>query len=332
MRELYKPKYLHPIDWSVFERDDAEARRRLLPASCLVEAVLAQLAGGEMAKGACLPWRKTWDLIRFREGEVTLWHGYNGHKKSMVLGQIAVGLHAQSCRVVMASFEMAPHRTLARMIKQALKGIDNEVLIRECCDLLRVWFYDQHGDAKPAQVYAMIRYAATLGMDQIIVDPLLKVVRGTDDYSGQKDFVAQLCALAREYGMHIHLVHHARKGQDEFDPPRKLDARGAGEITDQVDNVIAVWWNKRKDEKRENGQKIELDDPDAMLICDKQRNGAWEGKIRLWFHNPSLQFVEEAYGDPQPLLQWSGPRLDSAWTRMTKQMRQPGEDLEELPT
>ena len=75
------------------------------------------------------------------------------------------------------------------------------------------------------------------------------------------------------------------KKQDESHKPNKYDYKGTGAITDQVDNVISVWRNKVKEKKREAGARdYSVDDPDALLICDKQRNGEWEGNIGLWFH------------------------------------------------
>ena len=44
--------------------------------------------------------------------------------------------------------------------------------------------------------------------------------------------------------------------------------------------------------------------PDAMLICDKQRNFDWEGRIGLWYHRDSMQFVESAYGEPMEIMEW----------------------------
>jgi twinkle protein len=43
--------------------------------------------------------------------------------------------------------------------------------------------------------------------------------------------------------------------------------------------VLTVWRNKRKESDPERHRH----EPDAMLICDKQRNGEWEGRIGLWF-------------------------------------------------
>jgi hypothetical protein len=77
----------------------------------------------------------------------------------------------------------------------------------------------------------------------------MKCVRGEDDYNGQKDFVNDLCSFAQDSGVHVHLVHHVRKGESEHKAPGKFDIRGAGSITDLVDNVFIVWRNKRAEEK-----------------------------------------------------------------------------------
>ena len=67
--------------------------------------------------------------------------------------------------------------------------------------------------------------------------------------------------------------------------------KGAGAITDQVDNAFIVWRNK----KAERGDSK---DPTAMLKCDKQRNGEWEGALGFWFHPDSMQYLERADGIP----------------------------------
>jgi twinkle protein len=49
---------------------------------------------------------------------VTLYSGSNGGGKSLVTGQVAMGLIKQKQRVCIASFEMKPKRTLYRMLRQ----------------------------------------------------------------------------------------------------------------------------------------------------------------------------------------------------------------------
>ena len=33
--------------------------------------------------------------------------------------------------------------------------------------------------------------------------------------------------------------------------------------------------------------------PDAIVTVEKQRNGSWEGRIKLWFDNTSLRFCDD---------------------------------------
>src|SRR6185369_11394508 len=123
------------------------------------------------------------------------------------------------------------------------------------------------------------------------------------DYTGQKNFVDALCSLGRDTGMHIHLVAHSRKKANESEAPGKMDVKGSGSITDQVDNVLTCWRNKPKEERRQaDDVRYSPHDPDALLICDKQRNGEWEGRIALWFDPASLQFVESSNGLPMDML------------------------------
>ena len=80
-----------------------------------------------------------------------------------------------------------------------------------------------------------------------------------------------------------------------------MDVKGSGSITDQVDNVITVWRNKAK-EKEFAEKGVAPNDPDCLLICDKQRNGEWEGRVGLWFIQSALQFVENSFGQTMNML------------------------------
>lgn len=125
-----------------------------------------------------------------------------------------------------------------------------------------------------------------------------------DDYNGQKRFIDQLCAAAKDTGCHIHLIAHSRKGQDELTAPNKMDVKGSGSITDQVDNVFTVWRNKRKEQSISAGKAGPdvIEQPDALLICDKQRHGEWEGRTGLWFHKDSFRYLEWEHEKVWPML------------------------------
>ncbi len=308
------------VDWALYEHE-TEARQKVRPAKLWIADLIAWLRGPTTQRQAVLPWPKTHGILQFRPGEVTVWGGANGHGKSLVTGQVALSLCAQGERVCVASFEMKPIRTLARMARQwsafdaqapAFRG--NEEAIRQFVDLYeqfrdwtesRLWLYDQQGTVDSKRVCAVARYCAKeLKVTHLFVDSLMKCVAGEDDYNGQKGFVDELCAIARDHSIHIHLVHHIRKPEDETKRPNKYSYKGTGAITDQVDNVISVWRNKTRERKLQVGAALsekEAKEGDCELICDKQRNGEWEGFISLWFHPESQQFLGNQGDEPMSL-------------------------------
>jgi len=284
---------------------EAEPQAKVVPAEAWREQLIETTRGAAPVTGALLPWSKTHDHLRFRGGEVTLWQGINGHGKSQLLGQASLGFGAQGERACIASFEMKPISTLKRMLRQAaMNDRPSEQFAGRFMDWIRgkFWIYDQLGQVKPEMIYAVIRYCADrLKIKHIIVDSLMKCVRGEDDYNGQKDFVDMLTSLARDHSVHIHLVHHVRKKDNEDSVPGKFDAKGSGAISDQVDQVLTVWRNKKKERAREQSARTGAmmpadlaDAPDAMLICDKNRHGEWEGSVALWYHPQSMQYTGDS--------------------------------------
>jgi len=290
------------IDWSRYMHD-SEPEAKVRPASAYAELVAEHFARrDEPAVGAMLPWSKTHSDIRLRPGELTIWAGINGHGKSLLLGQVVLGLIAQQHRCCVASFEMKPVATLARMCRQASGGASPapEFIGRfhRWTDG-QLWLYDQQGQVDPLRMLAVLRYChERLQVRHVVIDSLMKCIRGEDDYNAQKDFIDALTSIARDTGMHIHLVHHSKKREDESRAPGKFDLKGSGAISDQADNVMIVWRNKKKQFDAQAGQAIDDSKPDALLICEKQRNGEWEGRFSLWFHAPSQQYVAGSNSAP----------------------------------
>lgn len=249
-----------------------------------IDEMLDRMDGGAM-KGAVMPWTKTHDQVRFRGGEVSLWSGYNGHKKSMVLGYIALGFMKHNEAVCIASFEMRPASTVLRMVKQASgTTTPTKLAIDKFLEFAdgSLWLYDQQGTVEPERLYGVIYYAAEqLGIKHFVIDSLMRVVPGDDNYNAQKDFITRLCAIAQETNIHIHLVAHNKKG-DESKPAGRYDTHGSSSLSNNVHNAFNVWSQKERDADSEL--------PDVIIKCDKQREGEWEGAIPLWFCEDSLQF------------------------------------------
>jgi twinkle protein len=282
------------IDFSAYMEEPEQ--HRVLPASSFLEQTAALFyPPADKPKFATMLWEKARTRVQFRPGEVSLWAGVNGHGKSMFLSQVSLDLCHQGERVMSASFEMTAPRQMQRMCRQAYAG-DKPPMpylaeMHRWTDN-RLWIYDHMGAIDWRKLMAVLRYAhKTFGITQFVIDSLMKCVRGEDDYNGQKDFVNDLCSFAQANQVHVHLVHHVRKGESEIKAPGKFDIRGASSITDLVDNVFIVWRNKRAGERDE-------DDPGCQVAVEKQRHGEFEGKLGFWFDKDSQQYLEQASALP----------------------------------
>lgn len=308
------------IDFAAYLKE-TDAKTKVKPVSAFVVDAKARLRSKFKLKRTFLPWTKCNESFEFRRGEVTVWAGQNGHGKTDVTTQVAISLVGQDERVCVASFEMKPVTTVGRMVRmyagtnpfspefQEYGGLD---ALDEIYDEFggwttgRMWLYDQTGTARPETVLGMVKYCAQeLGITHVFIDSLMKCVKAEDDFNGQKDFVDQLCAMAKDCDIHIHLVHHLRKPSKESEMPDKHDTKGSGSITDQVDNLFMVWRNKPKEDagKAQGDRSNKQSEPDSYLICRKQRNyeGSADGEplISLWRHRDAGQFVAEAGASPQ---------------------------------
>lgn len=305
------------IDFNAYMLDEEDGRADVRPASEWCDAVIKFFHGDEEAAGDESPWSSLGNNLKFRPGEVTLWAGINGHGKSGALGYVMLNVMTQGRRACIASLEMPMEATMSRMCSQAAGGntpsIDYISKFHQWTDD-RLWLYAHRGQVNRDRMISVARYCRKeLGIDHVVIDSLMKCGIAPDDYSAQKNFVDALCVLARDTGVHIHLVHHIRKGDTEKNAPDKFDIKGAGEITDLVDNVLIVHRNKTKengvqgarqmqDEARRVEKLAELAKmPDSLLLCEKQRHFSWEGPTRLWFDRESQQLRDDAHAPLQTL-------------------------------
>lgn len=303
------------IDFRLWERE-SDAKRNVKGVGVWVDELIHRLRNPDRTPKVYLPWEKARDLFNFRPGEVTIWSGQNGHGKTGLVSQVMLSMLGQEQKVCVASFEMKPHTTLSLMARmyagtnpyspEYQQGDGTEALVAIYEEFKgwadgRLWLYDQQGTADSANVIGMARYAAKeLGCTQICIDNLAKCVRDEDDFNGQKRFIDELTALARDNAIHVHIVHHTRKPANENHIPDKHDNKGSGSITDQVDNVMIIWRNKAKEDDVKAGKRTspKLVEPDAYLLCRKQRNGDDEPTIGLWFDRDSKQFKGDATDPP----------------------------------
>ncbi len=265
-------------------------------------AMFQRLADGNAKHGPALPWIKTHDTIRFQPGELSIWAGINGHGKSLLLGQVILWW-LKSQTALIASLEMKPVETLYRMARQMNGGMFGHQYLDEFMSGLdgRLWIYDQLDSVQSDRILGLIHYAASeLQVDHIVIDSLTKCGLSRDDYAVQARFVDRIQWAAKRHNVHVHLVCHMRKGNDESSRPGKFDIRGAAEISDLADNVLVIYRVKAKEEaqkKRQAGQlltrseEMELTKPDTILRVDKNRANGEEESFGLWYHQGAMQFL-----------------------------------------
>lgn len=267
--------------------------------AAMVKADLAPNKPYDDSPGLLL--QKTRGLLHFRPGEVTTWAGYNGHRKSMFTSQAMLDLAAQRQRVLIVSLEMLPWRTMSRMARQACGSAHpTEQLLDRFHHWARdrLWLFDHVGRIEPSRALALCRYfAAEHKGTHVFLDSWMMIASSEESLDEQKMFSTDLCRLAQETGLHVHVVAHCRKPSGpngEERSPTRYEIRGSSAISDQSANVMIVWSNKAKAAKLDmNPNDMEaLREPCAVIRCDKQRNGAWEGAIKLWHDAGSLRFCE----------------------------------------
>ncbi len=293
----------HGVDFNKFIKLVGEMEAQEIHSAGHWKQELIARSYGETITGDCLPWAKTFPLFRLRPGELTLWGGMNGHRKSMLLGQVMLNL-LETHKVAIASLEMKPTETLWRMCLQAAgTGNPPQQFVERFSDYAdkNLLVYDQLDTVKSDKILGFVHYCASvMKCTHIVIDSLTKCGLGTADRDKEADFIDRLQWAAKSLNCHIHLVCHVRKpdNRGEDYKPNKFDVRGAGQLVDLCDNLVIVW----KDKKRESMKGVNLDlknqeyfdkHSDQVLLIEKQRHGAWEGNINLFFHGPSLQFTSE---------------------------------------
>ncbi len=251
------------------------------------------------------PWECLNHNFAFRQAELSLINGVNGHGKTEVVGHMALEAMRQGVKTCIASLEIKPGILLKRLTRQStcLKlppQLEIDSAFKFYDD--RLWLFGLTGTAKADRLVEIFTYAwKRYGIELFVIDSLMKCGIGDDDYNGQKAFVDALCDFKNKTNTHVMLVTHSRKGDSEEKPTGKMDVKGSGSITDLTDNLFIIWRNKVREKAIQKDQQgEELDDkerkalaaPASVLMLEKQRNGeGWEGGIPLYLDPMSHQFL-----------------------------------------
>jgi twinkle protein len=259
--------------------------------------------------GYSLPYAKIREKLLFRPGELTIWTGASGSGKSQIISHGVAAWIDQGARTCLASFEMSAVEQLRRMVKQAgnveqpteeyIRHIMNEWMAE------RLWVFDIVGKSPIKRLLEVFEYArARYGCDNFIVDSLMRLGIGSEDYEGQERAVYELVNWTVKSMVHTHLVAHSRKADKKMSGvPETEDIKGASEIGSNAFNILSVWRNREledeikaaeADARYDNEAQARFNElslkPGVVLSIAKQRNGDHEGKCGLWFNQQTYQY------------------------------------------
>jgi twinkle protein len=277
------------VDWEKYLKPSDKAR--IIPAEQLAEECKKSLALGTAKEpGLMLPWSKTEGKVLLRPGTLNIWAGWSRHGKTRMLKQLMLHAISKSEKPLIASMEENVRGVWKDLAKMACGAADPSVRqINKFVEFVRgnLWLYDQQGMVQPQRLQALLRYAAAeLKITHAMVDSLMMLAIGRDDYEAQGRFCAELKSIANDTGLCIHLVAHMRKREGkggEESPGTIHDIAGGHEIGSVADSVFVVWRDMKGIQP-------------AALKVDKQRGDIdWLGTMSLNYHEASRQFVEDVH-------------------------------------
>tara|TARA_B100001105_G_C22380424_1_gene439394 strand:+ start:995 stop:1951 length:957 start_codon:yes stop_codon:yes gene_type:complete len=273
--------------------------------------LIEEMAADRSITGIKLPWEKTHELVRLREGEYSVFCGQSGHFKSTLAFQIALWAMREA-KVGIASMEMRRSDVEDIFCQQAAGDMAGEIPSESFKRQLLRWqkgrmlLFDHFGMIQPLKILGVLRNMLNRGCELVILDSMM-LCNVTDNLDAEKAFCAELAKLSDEFCAHIMVIHHTRKLSREqggvTGTPTRDDVRGSGAITDLASSLFIVVNDKYKADllRRKNAYGVTLSEkeskyvetrPCQRLIVSKQRHNTFEGSIGLYKH-PSRQFLSK---------------------------------------
>ncbi|PWU21748.1 MAG: hypothetical protein C5B50_00915 [Verrucomicrobia bacterium] len=246
------------------------APEKIKSAASFYDQFIAEWFEGELEPGLELPFGFPWKI---RPGELTVWTGIEKSGKTTLLNFVLVHLMSLGEKVLVASMEVKPKKTLKKISRQSWGALlrdekelnkcatdEDRASYDEACRrhadqcfrwfAPKLWLYDHVGIARWRDLGDDIRWARHRhGITQIVIDNFMRLGIPKDDYAQQADAITFFAGLAMELDVHIHVVVHQNKGENKKEPGGKRSVAGAFEIIANAHNIVEVQRDERKAQK-----------------------------------------------------------------------------------
>lgn len=293
-------KQIAAVDLRQYETEPADAHR-VISAAGIIDRVTERKALG--VHGAKLPWSTAEAIIRFAPGQVTVWAGDQSAGKSTLLSYCTLGWVEQNQLCLVTTLEEPLSEYGLRFCRQATGAqwpADEEIahVLEAAGDRLYLW--DVEGRIAPKRMVAVLRYAATkLQIQHFILDNWTKTVPpGNDNTDLQWNTFASILQIARDTGVHVHIVMHLSKEGRTDEIPTARHIRGTSTIADQADQICLLWRNEKKERANAGEERIAdeeraqlLVQPDVVLISAKTKFQGYRARVGLWFEAKAKQYT-----------------------------------------
>ena len=191
----------------------------------------------------------------FRRGEMTVITGRTGSGKTTFMSEYSLDLCQQGISTLWGSFEVQNVRLVRMMLKQfSLIDLDDKIqefdAVAERFSHLPMYFTTFHGTNEVEKVLDAMAHAVYVhDIAHVIIDNIQFMIGsgsgGVDRFTRQDQCIEMFRKFATLHNVHVSLVIHPRKDNDERLTIHSIF--GGGKATQEADNVILLQTEEDED-------------------------------------------------------------------------------------
>jgi twinkle protein len=270
----------------IIKNADSMNHKKLLNFRQLNKCVYSEFLNSDKVAG--IKWKRFNELTKclkgFRAGELTILTGPTGSGKTTLMSELSLDLCQQGVSTLWGSFEISNVR-LAKILLKQFSGQNLDINLShydywsEKFQKLPFYFMDFHGQVDIKNVIDVMEHSVKFSdVQHVIIDNLQFMIgssyRGFDEsFHAQNSVFAEFRRFATTHGVHVTVIIHPRKEDDE-----KLlttaSLFGSAKAGQEADNVLILQAQAHK----------------RFLQVTKNRFCGDVGKISLKFDSNSLTF------------------------------------------